>query len=141
MRGVAKFNLNDYQGALYDFSKTLEIHPLYVRAWHYRGGITHDRMSNYFDARADFKRALEIDPYSAELHIASGATSMHLNAFEAAVKSYDMALLINPKLSNAYLNRGIAKRFWKDLRKHLKTWIKPFIMIILVQKPGSGAVW
>lgn len=110
LRGVAKFNLNDYQGALYDFSKTLEIHPLYVRAWHYRG-ITHDRMSNYFDARADFKRALEIDPYSADLHIASGATSMHLNAFEAAVKSYDMALLINPKLSNAYLNRGIAKRF------------------------------
>lgn len=110
LRGVAKFNLNDYQGALDDFSRTLEIHPLYVRAYHYRG-ITHDRMSNYFDARADFKRALEIDPYNADLHIANGATSMHLNAFEAAVKSYDMALLINPRLSNAYLNRGIAKRF------------------------------
>ena len=110
LRGVAKFNLSDYQGALDDFSKTLEIHPLYVRAWHYRG-ITHDRMSNYFDAKADFARALEIDPYSADLHIASGATSMHLNAFEDAVKSYDMALLINPRLSNAYLNRGIAKRF------------------------------
>ncbi|MDY0077399.1 MAG: tetratricopeptide repeat protein [Bacteroidales bacterium] len=110
LRGVAKFNLSDYQGALADFSRTLEIHPLYVRAWHYRG-ITHDRMSNYFDAKADFARALEIDPYSADLHIASGATSMHLNAFEAAIKSYDMALLINPRLSNAYLNRGIAKRF------------------------------
>ncbi|MDA3942656.1 MAG: tetratricopeptide repeat protein [Bacteroidetes bacterium] len=119
LRGVAKFNLSDYQGALDDFSKTLEIHPLYVRAWHYRG-ITHDRMSNYFDAKADFARALEIDPYNADLHIANGATSMHLNEFKAAIESYDMALLINPRLSTAYLNRGIAKRFLDQLDEALE---------------------
>ena len=37
LRGVAKYSLNDFTGAVKDFTKTLEIHPLYVRAYHYRG--------------------------------------------------------------------------------------------------------
>ena len=36
LRGIAKYSLNDFTGAINDFSKTLEIHPLYVRAYHYR---------------------------------------------------------------------------------------------------------
>lgn len=108
-RGIAKFNLSDYQGALYDFNQTIRMHPLYARAYHYRG-IVNDRLTNYFDAKTDFIRALEIDPYNADLYVAYGATKMHLNDFEGAVREYDMALLIDPKLSYAWLNRGIAKR-------------------------------
>lgn len=108
LRGVAKFNLSDYQGAIDDFTTTLTIHPLYVRAYHYRG-ISHDRLKNYYNAKTDFARALAIDPFNADLHVANGATRMHLNDFSGAIEDYNMALMINPGLSYAYLNRGIAK--------------------------------
>jgi tetratricopeptide (TPR) repeat protein len=110
LRGVAKFNLGDFQGAIEDYTTTLGIHPLYVRAYHYRG-IAHDRVNNYYDATKDFEKALSIDPFDAGLHVANGATRMHLRDYAGAVRDYDMALLINPALSYAYLNRGIAKRF------------------------------
>lgn len=110
LRGVAKFNLGDFQGAIEDYSTTLSIHPLYVRAYHYRG-IAHDRVNNYYDAMKDYEKALSIDPFDASLHVASGATRMHLRDYAGAVRDYDMALLINSGLSYAYLNRGIAKRF------------------------------
>ena len=35
LRGIAKYSLNDYIGSVEDFNKTIENHPLYVRAYHY----------------------------------------------------------------------------------------------------------
>lgn len=112
-RGIAKFQLSDYNGSLSDFSETIRLHPLYARAYHYRG-IVNDRLTNYYDARADFRKALEIDPYNADLYVAAGATDMHLNQFVDAIRNYDMALLIHPRLSAAWLNRGIARRLLGD---------------------------
>ncbi len=112
-RGIAKFNLSDYNGSLADFSETIRLHPLYARAYHYRG-IVNDRMANYYDARSDFNKALEIDPYNADLYVAAGATDMHLDNFEKAIRNYDMALLIEPQYAPAWLNRGIARLLLSD---------------------------
>lgn len=40
---------------------------------------------------------------------------MHLNKFEDAVAEFDTALIINPENSNAFISRGIAKRYLDDL--------------------------
>ena len=49
LRGIAKYSLNDYKGAVDDFTTTLKIHPLYVRAYHYRG-VSNDHLGNYFSS-------------------------------------------------------------------------------------------
>ena len=113
-RSIAKYSLNDYIGAVDDFTKTLEIHPLYIRAYHYRG-IVHDRLGNYASAKKDYAKAILLDPYDAELHIAMGSTKLHLNEFENAIASFDTAIIINPNNANAYINRGIAKRYLNRL--------------------------
>ena len=43
LRGIAKFSLGDYRGASNDFTSTIKIHPLYARAYQYRG-ISYDRL-------------------------------------------------------------------------------------------------
>lgn len=114
LRGIAKYSLNDFVGAVADFTKTLEIHPLYVRAYHYRG-VSNDRLGNYADAIKDYEKAIKLDPYDPELHIALGSTKLHLNEFENAISSFDTAIIITPNNANAYINRGIAKRFLNQL--------------------------
>ena len=64
---------------------------------------------------SDFRRAISLDPFSEDLHIASGSTLMHLNDYPNAVAEFDTALIINPENANAYISRGIAKRYLQDL--------------------------
>ena len=85
-----------------------------MRAYHYRG-VANDRLSNYADAMSDFQKAISLDPFSEELHLASGSTLMHLNDYQAAVAEFDTALIINPENANAYISRGVAKRYLNDL--------------------------
>ena len=40
---------------------------------------------------------------------------MHLNDYPNAVAEFDTALIINPENANAYISRGIAKRYLEDL--------------------------
>ena len=113
LRGVAKYSLGDYRGAIDDFSRTLEIHPLYVRALQYRG-ISHAQLANYNDALDDYRAAIKLDPFDADIYFSSGATFLHLKKYEEAIKDYDMALIIQPNFSLAYVNRGMAKSLLKQ---------------------------
>jgi len=109
-RGIAKFSLGDYQGAVNDFSKTLEIHNLYTRAYFYRG-ICRDRLYDYVHALNDYNKALEIDPFNPEVFMARGDTRIHLHDFNSAVSDYTEALNLDSKKAAAYLNRGVARHF------------------------------
>ena len=110
LRGIAKFSLGDYQGAVNDFSKTLEIHNLYTRAYFYRG-ICRDRLYDYAHALSDYNKALEIDPFNPEVFMARGDTRIHLHDFKSAVSDYTDALNLDSKKAGAYLNRGVARHF------------------------------
>ena len=108
LRGLAKYSLEDFTGAITDFDKTLEIHPMYVRAFQYRA-ISNDRLGNLNEALADFQCAIDLDPFDADLFFARGITHLHLNMYQAAIEDYDMVLTIENKMSLAFVNRGIAK--------------------------------
>ena len=112
LRGLAKYSLEDFMGAIADFDKTLEIHPMYVRAFQYRA-ISNDRLGNLNEALADFQRAISLDPFDADIFFARGITYLHLNKYQEAIEDYDMVLTIDNKMSLAFVNRGIAKSHLK----------------------------
>jgi len=60
-RGIAKYNLKDYLGAEHDFSRTLEIHPFYSRAYHYRG-VTHAALMEKSKAIHDLNKRWNSTP-------------------------------------------------------------------------------
>jgi len=119
LRGIAKFSLGDFQGAINDFSQTISIHPLYVRAYHYRG-ISRDREKDFAHAISDFDKALEIDPFNPDIYVSRGDTKMHLNDYTGAIDDYTSALNLENEIAAAYLNRGIAEYFLKQHEKALK---------------------
>ncbi|OIQ64633.1 lipoprotein NlpI [mine drainage metagenome] len=58
LRGRAKMNLKDYNGALKDFDIAISLNPNNEEAWYYRGLAKMEQRDN--SARADFSKALTL---------------------------------------------------------------------------------
>ena len=56
-----KFDKEDYQGAIDDYSKIIELDPKNVDAWTQRGD-TKFSLKNYHGAIDDCAKAIELDP-------------------------------------------------------------------------------
>lgn len=66
-------------------------------------------------ARDEINRALELDPKNALAYVSRGVGNYYLPAqfggsIDAAIKDFDKAISLNPKLDEAYLWKGIALR-------------------------------
>ena len=62
--GVDKYEQGDYQGAIADFTKVIEIDPQSADAYHNRG-TAKDDLEDYQGAIADYTKAIEINPQFA----------------------------------------------------------------------------
>jgi tetratricopeptide (TPR) repeat protein len=109
LRGVAKYNLNDFAGAEGDFSEALRQHPMHIRSYHYRG-LTRLQLANYHDAMQDFRKALNFDPYDAGLRLSLGDALLNINRPQDALTEFGMALTIQPRNAEAWTKMAMAKR-------------------------------
>lgn len=63
-KGTAKVDLQDYSGAIAEFTKAIEINPLDAEAYMKRGEAK-NALRDYQGSRADTKKATEINPMYA----------------------------------------------------------------------------
>ena len=56
---TAKYKRKDYQGAIADYTKAIELSPDFTQAYHKRG-VAYLMLGPKSKARADFKRAIEL---------------------------------------------------------------------------------
>ncbi len=106
-RGVEASENDNYDEAIADFTKALEIDPNYAKAYGNRG-ITYAEKGQPDEAIADFNKALQINPKDAEAYTYRGWAYAYKGQFDQAITDYNKAIEINPKLTEAYLNRGVA---------------------------------
>ena len=59
-RGLAKYLLNDYQGAITDYNKAIEINPQYANAYSNRGITKAIEFNDKQGACSDFKKAASL---------------------------------------------------------------------------------
>ncbi|KXZ56581.1 hypothetical protein GPECTOR_1g522 [Gonium pectorale] len=64
-------------------------------------GVAAAKQGNYADAHKCYERALELDPRSAEAHVARGAAHANQRAFPAAEADLRAALRLDPGHRNA----------------------------------------
>jgi tetratricopeptide (TPR) repeat protein len=119
LRGIAKYQLGDLYGAESDFTKTLELHPLFVYAWHYRG-LVRDNLQDYYKALQDLDKAISIEPYDADLLVGRGTVKIHMGSYLWSLDDLDSAIRIDPKKPLAYMNRAIARSSLNDHEGALK---------------------
>jgi len=114
MRGNYKNDVKDYQGALQDYNKTLQLHPNFAECLTNRGNIFNE-LKDYKAALQDLDRSIALDTTVAESFNNRGIAHNGLGDTASALKDYNKAIQLDPELQNAYDNRGVLKAIMGDL--------------------------
>ena len=104
-RGEVKFELNDMEGALADFTAVLAHQPDAVQALLYRG-VALAQLQRPQEALAALDRAALLAPRRAEMPFNRGVVLEMLGRPDEAMTAYDAAIAINPGHADAWNNRG-----------------------------------
>ena len=125
-RGNQKYDVEDYKGAISDFSKAIKINPQYGDAYNNRGNVKLD-LNIYKGAISDYTKAIKINPQYGDAYYNRGLAKENLKDFEGAIKDYTKAIEIYPKgedAGDAYHGRGYAKEMLKDFEGALSDYTK-----------------
>jgi len=91
--GVGKLASGDYQGAINDFNKAIEINPKDADAY-YNRGFAKAKLGDYRKAIEDFNKAIEINPKIAEAYYSRGVAKGNLGDYRGAIEDYNKAIEI-----------------------------------------------
>jgi tetratricopeptide (TPR) repeat protein len=145
--GVKKHNAQDYQGAIADYTRAIELYPEYALAYANRAAAK-SFLNDWAGQVADDEKAVALDPnnlgYKNNLSIArkdlrwttmlsleeksypqaytlfqSGLTKFKSKNYEAAIIDYTNAIKSDSKFAEAYRQRGNAKGWLQDYQGQL----------------------
>lgn len=104
-RGLAKINLDDYQGAEADCDAAIDRNPFVVGAYQIRG-LARIKQNKYDGAIEDYKKALHFDPENITLWHNLTLCHIQKEDYKAAEDDLGKLLAVAPKYTRAYLMRG-----------------------------------
>jgi len=88
--GKTYLGLGNYQQAIEDFDRAIELDPEFAEAYWGRGKTYHG-LGNYQRAIEDFNRAIELDPEFAEVYWDRGKTYNELGSRQQALEDWKAA--------------------------------------------------
>ena len=106
-RAIAKYYLDDLNGAANDCEVALGINPFLIGAYNLRG-IVMLRQGKSDDALANFKAGLAIEPDNMNLLLNSGVANINIKEYDEALSACDKVLSYDSKNVPAILYKGIA---------------------------------
>ena len=104
-RAVAKFMLDDFQGAEEDAGDCLARNPYYTAAYQLRGAARQNQ-EKYAEAAADYQRSLEFYPEDRLTLVNMGVVNMEMKYYDVAEKFFDVLLSRFPDYSPGYMARS-----------------------------------
>jgi TolB-like protein/Flp pilus assembly protein TadD len=96
----------DYDAALKEFAIAQREMPG-DSDLHARVAATHRRQGRFEDALADFERATELNPRSAELPRERAGTNVNLRRYAEAIRQYDVSIAVAPHQALAFYEKGL----------------------------------
>ena len=132
--GNAKLALEDYQGALQDYNKAIELDSIKSNAGlamlYANRCIAKYYLKDNQGVIQDCDKAIELDPSSSVAYTTRGLAKSALWNYEWAIQDYNKAIELDPNSSWAYSNRGIVRIFLEkrkegcdDLQKAVDLWL------------------
>ena len=100
-RGLAYMDNGQYDQAISDYTKTINIDPRYALAYTGRGNAF-ERKGEHDRAMSDYTKAIEINPRYAEAYTGRGLAYKRKGKHDRAMSDYTKAIEINPKDAVAY---------------------------------------
>jgi tetratricopeptide (TPR) repeat protein len=106
-RGNAYHDRREYDRAIADYTKIIEINPTDAVAYNNRG-IAYRAKGDNDSAIADHTRAIKIDPELSSAYNSRGIAHRAKGDNDSAIADHTRAIEIDPELAGAYYNRSLA---------------------------------
>jgi tetratricopeptide (TPR) repeat protein len=105
-RDLAFDQKKDWDKALADLSKAVELDPKDANAF-YNRGVVYEHRGDGELAITDYTKAIALNPKDPDAHFGRGNVYYYSDDFDNALKDYEMAIKLNPKHGTAILGRGL----------------------------------
>ncbi len=105
-RGLAHFNIDEYNNAISDYTKAIELKPDYADAYYHRG-LTYVNSGQYDNAISDYTKAIELKPDYADAYYHRGLTYVNSGQYDNAISDYTKVIELKPDYVDAYHHRGL----------------------------------
>lgn len=124
--GYMKYNNGEYNGALADFSKAIELKYENLADVHYYSGLCNLEMKKYEDAIKEFSMELRISNRSDSVKALSyrGLAKFNMLDFQSALEDLDKAVAMNSSCVEAYKFRGDLKKAIGKIDEACTDWHK-----------------
>jgi tetratricopeptide (TPR) repeat protein len=122
-RGSEKYLKNDFQGAIEDFTKALELNPDFALGYNDRGTV-YAAQGELERAIREYNKALELFPNYVEAYSNRGKAYAEMGDHAQGLKDQNKALELNPDFVEAYNNRGTVYAARGDLDNAIKDFNK-----------------
>jgi tetratricopeptide (TPR) repeat protein len=100
-RGSLWYYLHDYQGAIRDYNRAIQLSPNFAKAYYLRGRAR-AQLKDDLGAKAEFDEAIRLKPDFAEAYESRGNIWSKLGDEQAAITDYDQAIRLKPIVVEAY---------------------------------------
>lgn len=115
-RGVAFKNIDQFDKAIADYNKAIELKPDYADAYYNRARAL-DLKGEYDKAIADYNKAIALNANDPEYYNGLGVTLDNKGEYYRAIEEYNKALQLNPEYVDAITNQGVT---WHNLKQYDK---------------------
>ncbi len=100
-KGISKFNIKDYKGAISEFNKTIILNPNYADAYTNRG-IAKKRTLDYTGAITDYNKAIQLNPNNSDYFYNRGIAKYNLEDYNGSISDFNKAIELDSDNSDAY---------------------------------------
>lgn len=104
-RGHLYYIQKDYENALHDFNKAIDINPKFAPSFANRGQV-YFKIKKYDQAGRDFEKAIELGPRNPYYYHIQGHLFTKTQNYEKALRDYEKAIELDPYDEYSYLYRG-----------------------------------
>jgi len=105
--GEKYYESGNFDQAIVEFTKAIELNPSYIDAYHYRANA-YVNLGKYDLALADLDKAILLSPDNAFLYYVRGLFYKEIGDFDKVLVDQNKAISIDPQYADAYLERGVA---------------------------------
>lgn len=106
-RGDAYDDIQEYEKAIGEYNKAIELNPNYTSAY-YNRACAYAEMGQYSEAIADYDRTIELRPNHFLAYYNRGLVYSRIGENEKAIADYNRAIQVDPDDADAYYSRGLA---------------------------------
>jgi tetratricopeptide (TPR) repeat protein len=132
--GHLKYKLLNYQSAIKDYEKAIELDPSQAICYYHLACAINDYSGDYDKAIKILDKAIEIDFLNAILFYQRGMSKAIIGDNLEALRDFDTAIELDPSHANAFHQRGICKNLSADYRGALED-----LDIAIELNPANGA--